>query len=112
VHAKLTGTVYIPAGTLPLYNAKVYIPTDPDPANLPAITTGVDLVNGSCDRCDTSQMANVVSSAVTDLNGKFSLSPVPVGVRFPLVIRSGKWRRVVMVDPIAAACSATPLTSE
>ena len=109
---KLTGTVYIPAGTLPLYNAKVYIPTDPDPANLPAITTGVDLVNGSCDRCDTSQMTNVVSSAVTDLNGKFSLSPVPVGVSFPLVIRSGKWRRVVMVNPIAAACTATPLTSE
>ena len=106
----ISGTVYIPSGTLPLYNAKVYIPTDPDPANLPAITTGVDLVNGSCDRCDTAQSG--IASAVTDLNGKFTLSPVPVGVPFPVVIRVGKWRRVVMVPPIAASCTSTPLTAD
>jgi hypothetical protein len=108
----LTGTVYIPAGTLPLYNAKVYIPLDPNPANLPAITPGVDLVNGSCDLCDMTTMSGAVSSAVTDVNGKFTLSPVPVGVAFPLVIKVGKWRRVVMVNPVSTACTSTPLTAD
>ena len=106
----ISGTVYIPSGTLPLYNAKVYIPTDPDPANLPAITTGVDVVNGSCDRCDTAQTG--IASAVTDLNGKFTLSPVPVGVPFPVVIRVGKWRRVVMMPAIGSSCTSTPLTAD
>ncbi|PSM31325.1 hypothetical protein [Haliangium sp. UPWRP_2] len=107
----ITGTVYIPSGTLPLYNAKVYIPTDPDPSHLPAVTTGIDLVNGSCDRCDSTQ-SDGIASAVTDLNGKFTLSPVPVGVAFPVVIRVGKWRRVVMVPPISTSCTSTPLTAD
>ena len=107
----LSGTVYIPSGTLPLYNAKVYIPTDPDPTHLPAVTTGIDTVAGSCDRCDSAQ-TDGIASAVTDLNGKFTLSPVPVGVTFPVVIRVGKWRRVVMVPPVAAACTSTPLTAD
>src|SRR4051812_23212216 len=105
----LTGIVKIPAGTLPLYNAKVYIPLDANPANLPPVTTGVDLVNGSCDRCDSAPLSKAGARAVTDLNGKFRLSPVPVGVAFPLVIRVGKWRRVVMVNPIASACTPTAL---
>src|SRR4051812_744857 len=40
----LSGTVTIPAGTLPLYNAKVYIPSGAVP--------GEPTSGASCDRCD------------------------------------------------------------
>jgi len=77
---KLTGTVTIPAGNLPLYNAQVYIPTGealPEPPK-----TGV-----SCDRCVP--MPSMFATT-TDASGKFTLANVPSGQNIPLIIQVGK----------------------
>lgn len=97
---KIKGTVRIPSGMLPLYNAKVYIPTGdaiPDPP-----TTGV-----SCDRCDAQQQD---FATTTDVNGNFTLDNIPSGSNIPLIIRVGKWRRVITL-PAITDCTTTTLDS-
>lgn len=96
----LTGVVSIPAGNLPLNNAKVYIPSGDVP---PAPVSGA-----SCDRCDTVIPSDAVASTTTDINGKFTLTNVPSGTNIPLVIRVGKWRRVVTI-PSITDCTSTQL---
>jgi hypothetical protein len=96
----LSGTVYAPNGTLPLYNVDVYIPNsavDPLPAG------------ATCDRCGQPPSVNPVVSAVTDTNGRFVLENVPVVDNLPLVIQVGKWRRQVMIPTAVPACTDTPL---
>jgi hypothetical protein len=97
----LTGTVTIPSGALPLYNAKVYIPTgesiEPAPAS-----------GATCDRCDTTPQG---FSTTTDINGNFTLPNVPHGENIPLIIRVGKWRRVVTI-PSVTECSTAALPAE
>jgi hypothetical protein len=97
----LTGTVTIPAGTLPLYNAQVYIPTGS--AIPPAPVSGA-----TCDRCDAS---SELFSTTTDINGNFTLTNVPSGQSIPLIIRVGKWRRVVTI-PSVTDCTATQLAAD
>jgi hypothetical protein len=93
----LSGVVNIPAGNLPLYGAKVYVPN----------TALSPLVAGaSCDRCDNLTSGNPVTSATTDNQGRFTLANVPAGDNIPLVIQAGKWRRQVTI-PHIDACSAT-----
>lgn len=98
----LSGTVTIPAGNLPLYNAKVYIPAFDVP---PAPNTGP-----ACESCDQVIPGDAVASATTDINGNFTLRNVPSGTDIPLVIRLGKWRRVVTI-PAITDCTSTPLDS-
>src|SRR5690349_11626775 len=96
----LSGTVYAPNGTLPLYNVNVYIPnsaTDPLP------------VGATCDRCGQPPSGNPVVSAVTDTMGKFVLENVPVVDNLPLVIQVGKWRRQITIPTAVPACTDTPL---
>lgn len=100
---RLTGTVTIPAGTLPLYNAKVYIPI----ADVPPAPAG----GPSCSRCDVVVPPDAVASATTDINGRFTLTNVPSGTDIPLIIRVGKWRRVVTI-PSISECAETRLTEE
>jgi hypothetical protein len=95
----VSGTVFDPAGKVPLYNAVVWVPNEP----VPAMTSGA-----SCDRCGAS-IHNPVASALTDNAGKFKLMDVPVGSKIPLVIQIGKWRRQITIDTVAA-CVDTPLT--
>lgn len=96
----ISGTVFIPSGSLPLYNAKVYIPTGD--AVPPPPTTGA-----TCDRCD----ANVDGfSTTTDINGNFTLTNVPHGQNIPLIIKVGKWRRVITI-PAVNECAVTPLAA-
>lgn len=97
----VTGTVYEPAGKIPLYNAIVYVPIDPD---LAPITQGA-----SCDRCGTPTV-KTVTSTLTDVNGKFKLENVPVGADIPVVVQIGKWRKVVHMK--VDACKINPLAEK
>jgi hypothetical protein len=95
----ISGRVYAPNGTLPLYNVLVYVPNAP----VMPFTDGA-----TCDRCDASVL-NPVTSAVTDEQGNFVLQDAPAGQNVPLVIQVGKWRRQITV-PSVAPCADTPLT--
>lgn len=94
----VSGTVFDPAGKVPLYNAVVWVPNEP----VPALTSGA-----SCDRCGAS-IHNPVASALTDNAGKFTMTDVPVGTDIPVVIQIGKWRRQIKVSTVAA-CADTPI---
>jgi hypothetical protein len=96
----LSGTVYDPAGKIPLYNATVYVPNAP----LDPIPEGA-----SCDRCSATLSGRPIATALTDATGKFTLTGVPAGPNIPLVIQVGKWRRQVTI-PNVAPCVDTPIT--
>lgn len=95
----LTGTVYTPAGDLPLYNAIVYVPTG-----------SVDAFDDtlSCARCDAALSGFPLVQTTTDTHGQFSLSGVPSGADVPLVIQIGRWRRQIVI-PSVPSCTTTPL---
>ena len=95
----ISGTVFAPNGTLPLYNVIVYVPNGP----VPAFTSGA-----SCDRCGQDIM-DPVTSALTDTQGRFVLPNAPVGADIPLVIQIGKWRRQITVQNVPR-CVDTALT--
>jgi hypothetical protein len=96
----LSGTVYAPNGTLPLYNVAVYVPNAPlDPLVLGA----------TCDRCGTLASGKPIASALTDAEGKFKVSNVPAGRDIPLVLQVGKWRRKLVI-PEVRPCQDNPLT--
>lgn len=97
---KVSGTVFSPAGNLPLYNVVVYVPIAGE--TQPPIAEGA-----SCDKCSGSQ-ARGVAVALTDEAGNFTLEGVPEGDNVPLVIQVGKWRREVTI-PHVAACTTTAL---
>jgi hypothetical protein len=95
----LTGTVFAPNGTLPLYNAIVYIPNDPPETFTPGVT---------CDRCNGTVSGDPIVTAQTGPDGTFSLSNVPAGDDIPLVIQIGRWRRMVTI-PNVPSCQTTAL---
>ena len=95
----VTGIVTAPNGTLPLYNAIVFVPNAP----LDPIADGA-----SCDRCG-SVSGNPLVSAVTGIDGKFELKDVPVGADIPLVVQVGKWRRQIKL-PKVDKCVVNPIT--
>ncbi|MBX3125110.1 MAG: carboxypeptidase regulatory-like domain-containing protein [Polyangiaceae bacterium] len=100
----ISGTVYAPNGTLPLYNAIVYIPLFRDEP-LDPITLGA-----SCDKCNAS-IKNTVRTTLSDHEGKFTLENVPAGANIPLVVQIGKWRRMVTlpsVDPCTSNALSDP----
>jgi hypothetical protein len=97
---QITGTVYAPSGTLPLYNVMVYVPN----AQLEPLTDGA-----SCNRCDASVSGKPVVSAISGVDGTFTLDNVPVGQNIPLVIQVGKWRRQVVI-PEVTACTNNAIT--
>lgn len=98
----ISGTVYAPNGTLPLYGVNVYVPNaDPGP-----------LADGAvCDRCGTDLPGQPIVQATTDEAGHFQLSGVPSGANIPLVIVSGKWRRQITI-PNVGQCADTALTAD
>ena len=84
----LSGKVYDPSGTVPLYNAIVYIPN----AELAPFAEGI-----TCDTCGTTPSGAPIATALTDARGDFTLKNVPVGVDVPVVVQIGRWRRKVII---------------
>lgn len=95
----ISGTVYAPSGTLPLYNIMVYVPSAP----LAPLTPGVT--------CSCEVSGDPIVSAITDTNGNFILPNAPVGANVPLVIQVGKWRREFTIDNVPA-CLNTALPAQ
>lgn len=98
----LTGKVFDPSGTVPLYNALVYVPNAP----VDAFPSGV-----SCDRCGTVPSGSPIATALTNANGEFVLEDVPAGADVPVVVQIGRWRRQIVV-PAVAKCAATPVDAD
>jgi len=98
----ITGTAFAPNGTLPLYNANVFIPSVP----LAPFTPGV-----SCDRCSAALSGAPIAQAVTGPDGRFTLEGVPAGTDVPLVIQLGRWRRQITI-PAVPACELTTVAAE
>ncbi|MGK3996284.1 carboxypeptidase regulatory-like domain-containing protein [Sorangium sp. So ce1024] len=94
----VSGTVYEPAGTIPLYNVIVYVPN----TELQPIPDGA-----SCDRCSVTLSGDPIATALTDTKGRFVLEDVPVGEDIPLVVQIGKWRRQITL-PRVEPCVDNP----
>jgi hypothetical protein len=97
----VSGTVYDPAGTLPLYDVVVYVPSEA----LTPITAGA-----TCETCDSYFSGKPIAAALSDAAGKFSMdvSAISSPTNVPLVIQVGKWQRQVTV-PSITACADTPI---
>ncbi len=94
----ISGQVFDPAGKNPLYNVAVYVPST---LPLPALTQGV-----TCDRCGATE-SNPAASTLTDEDGKFQLTNVPVDPATPVVIQVGKWRRTYTLK--VSSCVDNPM---
>jgi hypothetical protein len=94
----IKGRVFAPEGTVPLYNAIVYVPNEP----VEPFKSGV-----ACDKCGAVSGSPVVS-ALTNEQGDFVLENVPSGDNIPLVIQIGKWRRQLTL-PKVEDCTSTAL---
>jgi hypothetical protein len=92
----------------PIYGALVYIPNGAAGAPTFGVTPFPQGV--SCDSCSTLTSGDPLVSAVTDVDGKFTLSDVPCGTNIPLVIQLGRWRRQITI-PSVACCANTALTN-
>jgi hypothetical protein len=103
----ITGTVYDPAGALPLYNVYVYIPS--------STPLDIDPGNPACTPCEAPASGGPVISALTDEHGNFTLVQtsagafgVPSGTNIPLVIQTGKWRKQITIATVPK-CAATAI---
>jgi hypothetical protein len=97
----LSGTVFAPNGTLPLYGVNVYVPT----------TDVGDIPDGlQCTKCSDTLPGNPVAQTLSNEGGHFEIDNVPPGKNIPLVITIGKWRRVINI-PELAPCQALALDS-
>jgi len=94
----ITGKVFAPNGTLPLYNVTVYAPVS-DP---PPFTEGVQ-----CSQCN-GVPGGAYATATTDAEGRFRLEGIPAGNNVPVIITTGKWRRKLTVASVQA-CKDTAI---
>ena len=95
----ITGTVFAPNGTLPLYGINVYVSNS---------SLGPPPDGAVCDRCTDTLPGYPLSLTKTDEAGRFTLSDVPSGKDIPVVIQTGKWRRTIMM-PTVTECADNPL---
>jgi hypothetical protein len=95
----LSGTVFAPNGTLPLFGINVYTPSI-DPGPLPA--------GAVCSRCGDNLPGGPITMTSTDEAGNFKLMGVPAGANVRLVIQTGKWRKQIML-PMVQQCTDNPV---
>jgi len=93
----LTGRIYDPRGVNPLPNVMVYVPST-TPSPMPTTL--------ACDTCTSLATGNPMTLTTTNFDGTFTLNNVPVGIPFPVVILTGRWRRQVTMTAIPACGSA------
>ena len=107
----ITGKIYAPNATLPLPDALIYVPNGAatTPYGVTPITSGVS--GGSCDQCNQTASGSPLVSTTSNSDGSFTLSNVPAGVPFPIVIQLGKWRRMVTI-PAVTQCTSVALTAQ
>ena len=87
----LTGTVYAPNETLALFGVDVYVPNlDPGP-----FQAGV-----SCERCNPTLPGEPITNTRSAEDGTFTLTNPPVGTDIPLIVTTGKWRRIVTIPEV------------
>jgi hypothetical protein len=98
----VSGTVYMPNGTLPLYNVTVYVPNGP----IDAFPEGA-----TCDQCGTTLSGNPLVKTLTDETGHFQLDDMPATGDVPLVVQVGKWRREITI-PNVPQCTDTALVAD
>jgi hypothetical protein len=85
----ISGTVYAPSGTLPLYNIAVFVPNAPLEPLTPGPACGCEISGAP------------VAAALTDAAGHFVIENAPAGNDIPLVIQAGEWRRSFTLDTVA-----------
>jgi hypothetical protein len=105
----VSGTVYAPQGVDPLPNTLVYVPNGaagPPTWGVQPFAPGV-----SCGPCGADISGSPLVSAVTAVDGSFTLTDVPVGANIPLVIQNGRWRRKITIQNVPA-CTNTVLTAQ
>src|SRR5580658_8191060 len=96
----VSGTVYAPNGTLPLYDVQVFIPN----AALAPFPKGVQ-----CDQCGAPVSGSPITTGLSDPTGHFTLTGVPSGTNIPIVVQLGKWRRQTTI-PTVNSCVENTLT--
>ena len=96
----ISGTVYDPAGIHGLPNVFVYVPN---------CTVTPFAPGASCDKCAAALSGCPLVQTTTDVNGKFSLTDMPVDTAVPVVIQIGRWRRQITVA--TAKCVDTPIAA-
>jgi hypothetical protein len=94
----ISGTVFDPAGKVPLYNVVVYVPN----AELAEISTGAE-----CETCDGEFSGRPVAVGLSGPDGRFVVNDAPSGTNIPLVVQVGKWRRAVRLERVNA-CTDNP----
>jgi hypothetical protein len=97
----ISGQVFDPAGKNPLYGVTVYVPSTP-PGPLPE--------GAGCYSCSALYLGNGIAFAVTDADGKFTITGVPDGSNIPLVVQVGKWR-MQYVMPTVNKCADNPASA-
>ncbi|MGI4853362.1 MAG: choice-of-anchor D domain-containing protein [Janthinobacterium lividum] len=97
----VSGIVYAPNGTDPLPNVLVFIPN----AALTPMTPGV-----SCPTPGGVPDGSPLVGTSTAADGTFHIENVPVGTNIPLVIQSGRWRRLVSIAT-TTACTDTAFST-
>ena len=97
----ISGTVFAPNGTLPLYGVQVYVPLH-DVGDLPS--------GAVCSKCADTPLGDPIASTITGTDGTFQLTDVPSGTDIPVVIVSGKWRRIIRVSTVPQ-CTTTAVAA-
>ena len=97
----ISGTTYAPDGVDPIPNVLVYVPNG----------TVQPFVDGPADDTEASLVTgNPLVLTTSAANGTFTLTNVPAGTSFPLVLQAGRWRRQLTV-PSLTSCVNTPVSN-